>query len=425
MIVQRNFWIAIALFILNIGLNAIFHQIFLQRLAILIGMTIFIGFIWAELSLQGVLFFRTSKHLRYNCGEVFEENYIIRNDSRFRKLWFTVVDKSNFPAKPASRSITLLQGKATLFFQSIFILTSRGEYPLGPSLLQSGDPFGLFSKHLLQKPVDSILVLPYSFPMEMEWNPKGELSGGKAHRELKSLSSINATAVREYSPGDALNKIHWKTSIRNQKWMVKEFEQDPLANVWIVLDGDSSYHIAGKNENTSDLLLPSDAYRYESKYFLQKDNFEYAVSSAATLINYIDQLGRGVGLIFEGSEKVIITPEKGSRQKSKLLEALAIIDPSSDIPLASVLKSHSTRISKGNATIVISSNQNDESISTMNSLIRKGIDTHFIFLDPKSFSGKEDEISNISNFTETGIPTQIIRYGEDISKALTGYLIGV
>jgi hypothetical protein len=60
----------------------------------------------------------------------------------------------------------------------------------------------------------------------------------------------------------------------------------------------------------------------------------------------------------------------------------------------------------------------------MNSLIRKGIDTHFIFLDPKSFSGKEDEISNISNFTETGIPTQIIRYGEDISKALTGYLMG-
>ncbi|NTW45023.1 MAG: hypothetical protein HGB14_11485, partial [Anaerolineaceae bacterium] len=160
MTVRRNFWIAFTIFILNVGLNAVFHQIFLQRLAILLFLAILIGFIWAEFSLQGVRFFRTSKHLRYNFGEVFEENYIIRNDSRFRKLWLSVLDKSNFPAKPASRSITLIQGKTSLFFQSLFVLTSRGEFRLGPSLLKSGDPFGFFSKQYLVKPVDSILVLP-------------------------------------------------------------------------------------------------------------------------------------------------------------------------------------------------------------------------------------------------------------------------
>ena len=423
MIVRRNFWIAFVLFILNISLNAIFHQIFLQRLAILLGLIMLVGFIWAELSLQGVRFFRTSKHLRYNCGEVFEENYIIRNDSRFRKLWLSVLDKSNFAAKPASRSITLIKGKTSLFFQSLFVLASRGEYQLGPSLLQSGDPFGFFSKQYMVEPVDSVLVLPYSVPMEVEWNPKGDLSGGKAHREYKSLASMNATTVREYKPGDALKKIHWKTSIRTQKWMVKEFEQDPLANIWIVLDGDSTYYISGNNELRSELLLPSDAYRYEPQFFLPKDNFEYAVCTAATLIDYFDRMGRGVGLLFEGNRKFKIVPEKGNRQKSKLLEALAFINPITDVPLASVLKSQSSRISKGNSTIVISSNRNDELIGTMNSLKRKGIDTHFIFIDPKSFSGKVDDLPNSTIFSETGIPTLIIRYEEDISKILSGYLM--
>jgi uncharacterized protein (DUF58 family) len=273
------------------------------------------------------------------------------------------------------------------------------------------------------EPVDCILVLPYSFPIEVEWNPNGDLSGGKAHRQYKSRASMNATTVREYKPGDELNKIHWKTSIRTQKWMVKEFEQDPLANIWIVLDGDFSYHISGNQEIRSELLLPSDAYRYETQYYLPKDNFEYAVCIAATLIDYFDRLGRGVGLLFEGNTKFKIVPEKGNRQKSKLLEALAFINPSTDVPLASVLKSQSSRISKGNSTIVISSNRNDELIGTMNSLKRKGIDTHFFFIDPKSFLGKVDDLTNNNVFYETAIPTLIIQYGEDLSKKLSGFLM--
>lgn len=43
--------------------------------------------------------------------------------------------------------------------------------------------------------------------------------------EAKGLVSSNVTDVREYIPGDRLQRIHWKLSAKIDKWMVKENEQ--------------------------------------------------------------------------------------------------------------------------------------------------------------------------------------------------------
>ena len=423
MAVQRNFWIAFTIFIGCIALDQYFHQIFLQRLEILLGISMTTGFIWAEFSLHGIRFIRSSKHLRYNSGEVFEENYTINNESRFPKFWIHVEDESRLLAKPASRAITIIRGKASLFFQSMIVLSIRGEYALGPTRLISGDPFGFFVKQSIIGPNNTILVLPYSFPLEAEWNPKGDLSGGKAHRELKSRTSINTTGVREYKPGDALNKIHWKSSIRTQKWMVKEFEQDPLANVWIVLDGDADNHYSEINEQKPEILLPRDANRYEPLQGLPKASFEYAVSIAATLVDYFYRLGRGVGLIFEGNKKFTIIPERGNRQREKLLESLAFFQPESDSSLAGVLKSHLSRISKGDSMILISSSLDDELIRNMNILSQKGINARLVYVNPDSFADNEHRptVKKVPEYT--GIPMQTIRYGDDLSRIMASLLM--
>jgi len=43
--------------------------------------------------------------------------------------------------------------------------------------------------------------------------------------EAKGLVSSNVSDVREYIPGDRLQRIHWKLSAKIDKWMVKENEQ--------------------------------------------------------------------------------------------------------------------------------------------------------------------------------------------------------
>jgi uncharacterized protein (DUF58 family) len=416
--IQTRFWYALAGLLVCIGFDALFHQLILQRIAVLLGLILMVGYIWATFSLRGIRFIRKSRYTRFECGEVFEEEYEVCNDSYLSKLWIQVEDGSDLPSKPAGRTISHIRAHSSLYFQSLMILSKRGEFALGPTILQSGDPFGFFHRTRTIDPTSSILVLPLTFSLERDWNPKGDLSGGKAHREKKSLSSLNATAVRDYQPGDALNKIHWKTSVRAQKWMVKEFEQEPLANIWLILDCDASGYFSYESKTESDLLLPRDIRHYQAKQILPRDNFEYAVSAAASLIGYFTSINREVGLLVSGEKLVSIFPEKGSRQRSILLEALTFIKAVPHAPLSTVIQSQSARINKGSAVIVITSLMEDELANSLSLLRQKGVNILLVYVDPGSFSENPRGNPQMKLHADPGISTLVIRFGDDLGRVL-------
>jgi uncharacterized protein (DUF58 family) len=48
--------------------------------------------------------------------------------------------------------------------------------------------------------------------------------------------TTNVAGVREYAPGDSFNRIHWPSTARAGRLIVKEFELDPTADIWLFLD---------------------------------------------------------------------------------------------------------------------------------------------------------------------------------------------
>ncbi|MEZ4612148.1 MAG: DUF58 domain-containing protein [Caldilineaceae bacterium] len=48
--------------------------------------------------------------------------------------------------------------------------------------------------------------------------------------------TTNAAGVRDYYPGDSLNRIHWPTTARMRRLMTKEFELIPRRDIWLYLD---------------------------------------------------------------------------------------------------------------------------------------------------------------------------------------------
>ena len=81
-----------------------------------------------------------------------------------------------------------------------------------------------------------IIVYPPTVPIHRFATPIGTLSGGEAVRRRAHFVTTNAAGVRDYQPGDSFNRIHWRSSARKDRLLVKEFELDPLADVWIFLD---------------------------------------------------------------------------------------------------------------------------------------------------------------------------------------------
>ncbi len=89
-------------------------------------------------------------------------------------------------------------------------------------------------------------MLPYIVDLDYFPFLPGLLPGGRAlHRRTLEVSP-HAAGVREYAPGDPLSRIHWKSTARRDHIMVKEFEQDPQADVWILLDAHRHSHIREK-----------------------------------------------------------------------------------------------------------------------------------------------------------------------------------
>ena len=59
------------------------------------------------------------------------------------------------------------------------------------------------------------------------------------------------SSIRPYVHGDAINRIHWLTSVRHGELHVKEFELDKTADLWIYLDLERHWH-RGEGEDSTE-----------------------------------------------------------------------------------------------------------------------------------------------------------------------------
>lgn len=116
-------------------------------------------------------------------------------------------------------------------------LTKYGLYEAHVTLLQGYDYLHLF---LFQKKLDvntQIRILPDSSPrserheaLYSEGFDEFEESGGSGN------VSSNVTDIREYRPGDRLQKIHWKLSSKIDQLMVKENEATSTNEFFLLLE---------------------------------------------------------------------------------------------------------------------------------------------------------------------------------------------
>ena len=133
----------------------------------------------------------------------------------------------------------------------------------------------------------------------------------------------NAAEVREYVPGDPMKRIHWPSSAHRGQLMVKEFEQDPQADIWLFLDAYRPVHYSNHGAQVHDQI--DTMWLRRPKVSLPKDTFEYAVSAAASLASFFLMDRRAVGLACEAGKFFVVPCERGERQINKIMETLAFV----------------------------------------------------------------------------------------------------
>jgi uncharacterized protein (DUF58 family) len=394
---------------------------FYGRLSYLWASLLVLSWAWSKLALRGVTLERRTRTLRAHVGQVFEERFYVENKGRLPRLWLHVRDRSDLPGSQGSRVLSLIGGRERRSYRARSRLVQRGIFSLGPTDVVSGDLFGLFPVSRAMPSAGSLLVYPMMFDVHAFPSPPGLLPGGEALRLRTHQVTPNASGVREYVPGDPLNRIHWLSTARRNELIVKEFELDPMAEVWIFLDAEA------RAQAEQPYSLPSQAVEAMwspwKEVRLPPSTEEYAVSIAASLARHFLRRDRAVGLVshHQASQRTpnVLPPDRGGRQLGKILEALAPLHAEGDLPISALVTAHAQHIVRGSTVIIVTPSANEELALVADLLSRRGLRPVIVLLDAASFGGLGDTKSLADAISGFGVPVCRVKNGDDLAAALS------
>jgi uncharacterized protein (DUF58 family) len=386
----------------------------LDRMAIGGVALLVLAFLWSKWSIKGLSITRRADTDRAQVGQPIRERITVRNSSFLGKLWLEAKDLSSLPSHNTSR-VVHVRGRSVSEWFVETIAARRGRYHLGPMKIKSGDPFGLFPATLAVPATIDVLIYPAAVDVSGFPLPLGILSGGNIIERKTPFTTPSVTGIRDYVSGDAYNRISWAATARTGRLMVKEFDHDPSSDVWIVLDLDRTHSVRA----TSPLgIAPSRSGKWPVEAWLDATE-EYAVTIAASLTHRCLDQGRSVGLISSGAHYEVIPADRSDRQYVKILETLAIVEADGHRPLAEVLVAEARRFTRQSTLIVITSSIDEAWVRMMAEITGKRVRSAAIFVEPETFGQAPSSLMIVSGLLAAGIPTHLIKYGDDISRALS------
>ncbi len=389
------------------------------RLVYLGALVLLTAWVWTWISLRGVRVLRQARSLRASVGDIFEETIEVSNPTRLPRLFLEVENESNLPQAAGSRLVTMIGSRENRTYLARTWLTSRGAFPLGPTTLRSGDPFGFFLARKTFPSADSLLVLPLIIPLADCPSPPGMLPGGKAIRRKAFEVTPHAAGVREYVTGDPLKRIHWPSTARRGRLMVKEFEQDPQAELWIFLDAQLGIQAEQKPE--MEQVWNDWMFIRRPKIKLAASTIEYGACIAASLAHYFIEQRRAVGLVTNGPVYTVIPAERSERQESKVLETLAFVSGEGELSLASLVDLQSPQMPLGSSAVLITPSSRDDVLLAVELLQRRNLRPLVLLLMTHSFGGRPGSESLAEKLEQRGVSVCKIYKDADLAETLQAF----
>ncbi|MCL6650260.1 MAG: DUF58 domain-containing protein [Chloroflexi bacterium] len=128
------------------------------------------------------------------------------------------------------------QGSASAVYR--VWLPRRGRYRLGPLCLSTGFPLGLVRGQMVLPQTDELLVLPQRGRMQPGWARliAAEPAGQQWRQPQRGISEGDYYGLRLWQSGDALRWIHWRTTAKLARPIVRQYERHANVEAVLVLD---------------------------------------------------------------------------------------------------------------------------------------------------------------------------------------------
>lgn len=416
--IKRPFWGGLFLLLISIIFYLRTEDAVVLRIVVLVGGLIVGAYLWATVSLRGLKLNRFIRINRHQVGQFFEERFELINQLPILRVWVEVKDEGTLPLNAGSRVISWIGSRQIRSYVSRTMLFRRGSYKLGPTRLISGDPFGLFEYSKVVPGEKIIIVLPHFSKLDRFVLPAGFLPGGKAQKRRSLEVTPYAAGIRDYLPGDPLSRIHWKSTAKRGQMMVKEFEKDQHANVWVFLDAEKNI-----NYRSPEIIKPIAIEHFwtgkaSKEIHLPIDTFEYSISAAASICEYYLRQGKAVGLAAAGRVITVISPDRGERQISKILENLTFLESDGGLPILGLIQGQAPNIARGSIVVIVSPAWDNRLAIAVEDLTKRDFQPVIVSINPKSFGLPVSTAQTIDQLRLRSIPVFNVENGSNLKQIL-------
>jgi uncharacterized protein (DUF58 family) len=298
--------------------------------------------------------------------------------------WVTVQDHSTLPDHHASVA-TGVDGSSTAQWKILSQCTKRGVYTLGGTTLETGDPFGIYTLTLEDLKSSTLAVMPPVVALP-QFHILSSGWAGEGRTNPRSLEeTINASHTREMTPNDPMRWIHWKSTAKQNKFFVRQFEGTPAGDWWILLDLDKNTQLGIGWDSTE----------------------EHSVILASSLASQGLNEEHPVGLAVNGHDPAWFVPRRNEYQQKTLLKSLAVA-AASELDLKNYLQRIGQTVGSRSSLLIITANANAEWTQPLLPLMWRGIMPTVFLLEPNSYGGTSQTKAIEDALQLIGAPCHII-----------------
>ncbi|MEX2171589.1 MAG: DUF58 domain-containing protein [Pirellulales bacterium] len=274
------------------------------------------------------------------------------------------------------------QGRKTIMYQ--LKCNRRGYFQIGPTIVETGDVFGLYRRYRLLSEPRYLLVYPEVIRLEgydiASRRPIGEVR--MTYRLFEDPTRM--AGVRAYQAGDPLNRIHWRATARTGALQSKIYEPSTVSGATLLLD----FH--------------------EKSFDPQHEpvRSELSVTMTASIAGALCEMGQQVGVVTNGRDAgewdrhqeiereqlatrkaareaavrderhrlqpLVIPTSRGATQLPQILEMLARVELSDGLRFAQLVREATSRLPRSATVIAVLSLVTPEVAVALGTLRRRG-----------------------------------------------------
>lgn len=334
---------------------------------------------WSRRASRSLEFRRTYPERAF-LNETIHAQLEVRNRGLLPVPWLRIHERLplNLASPPYLSRVVSLGPRQTQTFTYELVCRQRGYYTIGPLSATSGDLFGLFERQLECPPGVHLTVYPQIVPLQELGLPSKSPFGHLKTKEPLYEDPARVVGVRDYTSGDSLRNVNWKTSASAGRLQVKKYEPAMTLQTVMLLN-----------------LSLADFDRQHAYYAS-----EMGIVVAASVASHLNALRQEVGLITTGRDPASaaddlyagVLPRKGRAQVTRILELLGRVEQRESASFAEVIRQAALRFPWGATLVVIAPRETDELLETLLSLKRSGFSVTIVYVDyPSHFSFERAE----------------------------------